>query len=363
MIVIGSGFGDEGKGLTTSFLCSNYPLALVIRFNGGHQAGHTVVHNGKRHVFSSFGSGTLQNIPTYWSEYCTFNPHGFLNERAKLIELGIVPKIYINPNCPITTPLDVILNGQLCQTNSCGVGFGTTIQRHENNYKLFVRDLLYPTVFQKKFNLIKNYYQNHSISITPDIEDRFFNECKLVLEYIIISDISEIQKHYYPYIFEGAQGILLDQDFGFFPDVTRSYTTSRNAIEIINKMNSTCPTSGNIEYIPEIYYVTRTYLTRHGRGYFPETDNIDLVNNINETNRFNPYQGEFRKTKLNLELLKYAFDCDNTYSNQLKKNLIITCNDQYKMDQTILNSLRKTINFEHIYVSNSATAENIVRIF
>ena len=68
-IVIGLGFGDEGKGITTSYLCKKLEgTKIVVRFNGGHQAGHTVVFNGKRHIFSSWGSGTLQGIPTYWSE-------------------------------------------------------------------------------------------------------------------------------------------------------------------------------------------------------------------------------------------------------------------------------------------------------
>ena len=55
-IVLGLNFGDEGKGLTTSFLCSKVENPIVVRFNGGHQAGHTVVIEGKRHVFSNMGA-------------------------------------------------------------------------------------------------------------------------------------------------------------------------------------------------------------------------------------------------------------------------------------------------------------------
>jgi len=84
-IVVGLGYGDEGKGLTTDFLCGQSKFPLVIRFNGGHQAGHTVVtKDGVRHVFSSFGAGTLRNAPTYWSRYCTFSPAYLLYELESL---------------------------------------------------------------------------------------------------------------------------------------------------------------------------------------------------------------------------------------------------------------------------------------
>ena len=158
MIIIGANFGDEGKGLTTSFLCSQVKNPIVVRFNGGHQAGHTVVYNNKRHVFSSFGSGTLQNVPTYWSKFCTFYPIGFMNE----LKLLNNPQIFVHPLCPVTTPFDVETNKSLNAVNkngSCEVGFGTTIQRHEDaNYKLFVQDLFHEKILIAKLNNICEYY-------------------------------------------------------------------------------------------------------------------------------------------------------------------------------------------------------------
>ena len=63
-VVVGLQFGDEGKGLLTNFLCQESPNSLVVRYSGGQQAGHTVVLDGKQHVFSNFGSGTLNGNPT-----------------------------------------------------------------------------------------------------------------------------------------------------------------------------------------------------------------------------------------------------------------------------------------------------------
>ncbi|MFW2477394.1 MAG: adenylosuccinate synthetase, partial [Sediminibacterium sp.] len=110
-VIVGLGYGDEGKGLLTDYYCHNADRPLVIRFNGGQQAGHTVVlKNGTRHVFSNFGSGTLRGVSTYWSAYCTFSPRYFLEE---LSLLPITPMLYLDPACPVTTHYDVLYNRAL----------------------------------------------------------------------------------------------------------------------------------------------------------------------------------------------------------------------------------------------------------
>src|SRR5262245_8541204 len=100
-IIVGLGFGDEGKGLATDYFCSRHKNALVIRFNGGQQAGHTVFFkSGRKHIFSNFGAGSLRGVPTYWSKYCTFSPGFFLDE-LKLLKIS--PKFFIDKCCPVTT--------------------------------------------------------------------------------------------------------------------------------------------------------------------------------------------------------------------------------------------------------------------
>ncbi len=245
-VVIGSSYGDEGKGLTTSFLCNEYikngGKPLVIRMNAGSQAGHTVHHNGYRHIFANFGSGTLQGVPTFWSEYCTISPIGILNEFNALHEAGLKPKLYIHPLCAVTTPYDRQFNCHVEKNNlhgSCGMGFGQTIQRQEDYYKLFVQDLFFENVLEQKLNNIRNYYAK-KYSIEPkflddflkvDIND-FIQVIKRIKYFINVDDGNQLLTTH-DLVFEGAQGILLDQDFGFFPNVTRSNTTSKNALEII----------------------------------------------------------------------------------------------------------------------------------
>lgn len=333
-IVVGLGFGDEGKGLTTSYLCRTTPHPIVVRANGGHQAGHTVVVNGYRHVFSNFGSGTLQGHPTFWSEYCTFSPIGVLNEFNALKKIWFMlnpnkelPKLYVHPLCPVTTPYDKQFNCALDKKNqhgSCGVGFGATIQRQEDYFKLFVQDLFHERILIQKLRNIKMYYEKKGYNTDVDIDD-FLYVVDEIKKIITVDDGSVLEKH--NLIFEGAQGVLLDQDFGFFPNVTRSNTTSKNALELRSKYAGFLYQKGE----PEIYYITRAYQTRHGNGFMSNEGirgELKLTNTEKETNVTNEWQGNFRKSVLDLDLLNYALECDNNYSSGLKKNLVITCVDQ-----------------------------------
>jgi len=155
-VVIGLGFGDEGKGLTTDYLCLHHPDALVVRFSGGHNAGHTVaLPDGQRHVFSSFGSGTFRGNASYWSSYCTLYPSALLVEYAALKKLNISPRLFLDARTMITTPYDLAYNQAVEMINkhgSCGVGVGPTIERNESliPYKFYAQDMLYPQVAKNR---------------------------------------------------------------------------------------------------------------------------------------------------------------------------------------------------------------------
>lgn len=324
-IVLGAGYGDEGKGSHVNHLTSKSKRPLVIRFSGGHQVGHTVVlEDGTRHVFSNFGSGTLQGAPTYWSEYCTFNPIGIQREAKDLQKKGVNGLLFLDENAMVTTPFDMLMNKQLDKQNrhgSVGVGFGQTIQRTEDHYTLFARDLKYPAIRDAKLELIRKYYGYQNTEKTIEVMDEFKAACEYVMEtHEVVSGLRTLQD--YEWIFEGSQGIMLDMDYGFFPHVTRSNTTAKNALEIIKKYR---PDS----YI-RTYYVTRAYLTRHGNGPMPNQnlDNSFIINNPLETNRSDGFQGEFRKAPLDIDMLKYAIECDKYHNPKSKRILVVTCLDQ-----------------------------------
>ena len=125
----------EGKGIVTDYLCS-HGAGMVVRFNGGVKAGHTVVTPDKeRHVFRHFGSGTFCEVPTFLSQFFVCNPILFFEERKQLIELGLHPEVYAHPDCLITTFMDMLIN-QFKETKrgtkrhgSCGIGFHETLNR------------------------------------------------------------------------------------------------------------------------------------------------------------------------------------------------------------------------------------------
>lgn len=324
-IVLGAGFGDEGKGAHVNHLASKSKRPLVIRFSGGHQVGHTVVlEDGTRHVFSNFGSGTFQDAPTYWSEYCTFNPIGIQREAKDLEKKGAHGILFLDANAMVTTPFDMLMNKQLDKQNrhgSVGVGFGQTIQRTEDHYTLFARDLRFPAIRDAKLELIRKYYGYQNTEKTIEVMDEFRAACDYVIEtHEVVDGLRTLQD--YEWIFEGSQGILLDQNYGFFPHVTRSNTTAKNAVEIINKYR---PDS----YI-RTYYVTRAYLTRHGNGPMvnQNLDNSFIIDNPLETNRSDGFQGEFRKAPLDIDMLKYAIECDKYHNPKSKRILVVTCLDQ-----------------------------------
>jgi adenylosuccinate synthase len=337
-IVIGLGYGDEGKGLTTDYLCRQADWPLVIRFSGGHQAGHTVVtSDGQRHVFSSLGAGSLAGAATYWSRYCAFAPENFWKEHQALQtnSAGFVPKIYVDALAQVTTPYDVFHNQSSEKINahgSCGMGFGATMERNElSPYRLYVQDLFYPIVLEQKLLAIGEYYRRkvHNPMLMLDLQEivkAFKSAVQAILPLIeVVEEKVFLEKRIYQLgfdalIFEGSQGILLDRDFGFFPNVTRAYTTSRNAIELIQ--NYQLP-------LPELFYITRAYQTRHGKGFLSnEGLKLSYTPNPIETNVYNEWQGHQRVAPLDVDLLNYALDSDRNFSGTAPKNLVITCLDQ-----------------------------------
>lgn len=369
-LAIGLGFGDEGKGHITSYLVSQSRNSLVCRYNGGHQAGHTVYFGGHRHVFSSFGSGTLQNVGTFWSKFCTLYPIGLKKEYEVLQKIGVHPILVVDPQCLITTPFDIMCNHWLESSNkhgTVGVGFGATIQRQEDNFSIFAEDLFNLTVLKTKLKLLQDYYH---LFYTSDrlLWDEQYKEFLNAVEYlktnsvIRLSDSSILKQ--YDVVFEGAQGIMLDQKHGFFPYVTRSNTTSKNALELIKE---------NDLDLPEIYYITRTYQTRHGTGPLSnESIPPTLINNEQETNQNRGWQGEFRTGILDLDLLDYALKVDNLYSQSLSKNLAVTCTDQTgKLIQVTENQnnfhikieeLKNLVDFDTMFSSSGCTLEAIRKI-
>lgn len=328
--VIGLQFGDEGKGKVVSSLCSQSRNSLVIRFCGGQQAGHHVVINNKLdHVFSNFGSGTLQGKDTYWSEYCTVDPVGIINEFNVLLSKNINPTLYVNGKCPVTTPYEKQYNqkhDKIHKHGSCGVGVGQTYQREQDHYSLLFSDLFFPSVLKIKLELLSKYY-----GFELDCTDFLITCDELTIhpEFVMVNDIPF--RGYDKLIFEGSQGLLLDQTHGFFPHVTRANTGIKNIV--------------SMGFNPDVFFVTRAYQTRHGRGQMTnEQIKHDIKENQYEQNPSDNFQGKFRITYLDLDLLRYALSREIHNTN---KTLVITCLDL--MQSYRLTENGKLIEFKNEY--------------
>lgn len=367
--VIGVGFGDEGKGMVVSSLCQQYPDALVVRFCGGQQAGHHVVlPSGLDHVFSNFGSGTLQGNPTYWSSYCTVDPVGVMNELRVLIQKGIHPTLYLNEMCPVTTPSEKEHNQSLEKKNShgtCGVGVGQTIQRQEDHYSLRVMDLLYPSVLRMKLELIRQYYRSYILTEYTVIQN-FIQDCHELVHNGNIK-IVNYRPHFDTLIFEGSQGLLLDQHFGFFPHVTRASTGTRNIINHLKfKVRDDDPYlaagTGNSLHI---YLVTRAYQTRHGNGPMTNMTSMKWINPYEQQIK-DGWQGGFRTSVLDLDLLKYAIQCDWLIKQRRNVSLVVTCLDlvkgeflltengklfQLREEQEFIERIRSSLRIDRVFLS------------
>ncbi len=349
--VIGAGFGDEGKGLMVDYFSNQAHQTvksnIVVRFNGGAQSSHTVVTpKGDRHIFGHFGAGIMTGSPTYLSKFFVVNPMLFRKEAEELAFKKIsIGKVYVDPECIITTPYDMFLNQYLEKARgskkhgSCGIGFNETIEKSlkSSDITLRVKDLFVPGEMERKFsNYLYDYLPNRIMDLgiqemvakeletllSSNLLTNYIRDIDHMKAKIDVSDASIINKFDHV-IFEGAQGLLLDQNSRYFPHVTRSNTGMKNVIEIASEVG--------IDKM-EAVYISRCYATRHGNGTFRnEIAGIPYFAVEEKTNKSNEYQGHFRYGWPDILELADAIDYDASLANgkiALNKSLAITCFDQ-----------------------------------
>lgn len=348
--VIGSGWGDEGKGNVTDILCSREPSKTInVRINGGSQASHTVVTpSGKRHAFRHFGAGTFLGVPTYLSKEFLVNVYTYDMERCDIEEkLGITPMVYVNPDARVTTLWDMNINQMIERMRgdnrhgSCGMGINETVHRSKyDEYRITVMDLFSEAKLYEKLERIQNEYVPQRLKnkynleldeLAPEYAVLFVSEktigmtmsmAKRFTESVILMDDGVLNR-YEIAVFEGAQGLLLDQGAQkFWPNVTTSNTGIKNMMEILN----------NLEYKDdlEIFYLSRCYATRHGRGIFPtETQEKPYEKIVDLTNMPNEFQEAMRFGILDIDLIIEAIKNDlKNLSRNATTNMILTCFDQ-----------------------------------
>jgi len=367
LAVIGANFGDEGKGLITDFLVSEASPSdtIVVRFNGGAQAGHTVVSpTGVRHIFRHFGSGSLLGAPTYLSRFFIVNPMAWKDERNELRLAGGVSRLYVHPLALLTTPYDMLVNQEIerirgnARHGSCGLGIHETVVRCETEYRTTVSSVSAELCKRIRDEWVPRRMARLAPGIKPS--DRFV--IRVHSDTLLSQYLYDLQDFYrsstwsssIPYrettIFEGAQGLLLDQDHEFFPHVTCSRTGIRNVLSLCSENGIT-----DVESI----YVSRAYLTRHGPGPFPGEDLT--LSYPDTTNAPNEFQGSLRFGRLDPQTLwnRIYSDGATRLTAPLKPStcrLALTCLDQVEDPEKLVQTL------DPDFVSFGPTRKDVTRV-
>lgn len=364
----GLGFGDEGKGATVDWLCRHHQVnpraipPLVVRYNGGPQCSHAVtLPDGRVHCFHQFGSGTLSGCRTYLYRSMIVDPLSLYREGMDIaknfkdvhVDFAQPPfhLMSIHPGCLITTRFHKLWNKLVCaqyNVGTCGFGVGITRELslvHGRPRVISVVDLMlgraalgYKLSDLKEYLIWRAFENNVPSQPLKDLEVRF-----------VLSDLLEkwtemvgrgLQSFDSPsfsetYILEGAQGFLLDQEYGFLPNNTWSDLSTGAAMEFLSDYNA----MPGKDHTHEFLGITRCYATRHGNGPFPTQYMPSRLSRltrdplVDPNNPSNQYQGDFRFGMFDEVLFKYA--CENIGKAMPLTGLVVNHMDEYPRDELV----------------------------
>ncbi len=334
LLIADLSYGDAGKGSIVDYLTRTRQAHTIVRYNGGAQAAHNVVdEDGRHHTFAQFGSGTfIPGVRTHLSRFMLVNPLSMLKEEQHLCALGVrdaFQRTSIDEAALIITPFQQAANRlrEIARAQqrhgSCGMGIGETMADFlaYGSQVLFARDLPHRATVRAKLRFLRNAklgQLEQILDCLPDSEQAA-QELKTLRDANVIEDCADLY-HYFArlvaivperylgqllaqpgtIIFEGAQGVLLDEWYGFHPYTTWSTTTFSNAAQLLAEQ----------DYAAEVTRigVMRAYATRHGPGPFV-TEDAQLSRALPDAhNQNNPWQRQFRVGHLDLVAARYALE-------------------------------------------------------
>ncbi len=309
-IVIGSNYGDEGKGTVVANYARNCSDVLNVLTNGGAQRGHSILTKDGSVTYQHFGSGTYFGADSYYSRFFILNPMQFMAEYNALV---IKPKkIYRDSRCMWSTPYDSMANlieeQQRKRYASCGMGIWNTVKRYRHTSTMTFDEFIHSGNPFEYLEGIKAYYER-TLDIPSSLEQawkglvlasHFVYDCQMMYELTTVCDLYSLT-YTHPYeelIFENGQGLLLSDTGKDTPDTTPSLTGSAYAMSLLR----------DLPHVKDItaHYVTRPYLTRHGEGLIMNQEERNSISSFileDRTNHYNLFQGEFRYGKLDISNL------------------------------------------------------------
>jgi adenylosuccinate synthase len=311
-VVVDLGYGDAGKGTVVDWLCSRpdaEPAATVVRFNGGGQAAHNVVtDDGRHHTFAQFGSGTFTpGVRTHLSRFMLVDPLALAAEAAHLASVGVpdaLDRLTVDAGALLTTPYHAAANRarELARGRdrhgSCGMGIGETARYALDHPAAAPRagDCLTPRRLVQKLTILRERLTDElgTIAAPPPADvAAAYREFARRVRLTGAGHLARLLRAG-PAVFEGAQGVLLDEWHGFHPYTTWSTTTFRNAGTLLAEAGATARRIA----------VLRCYQTRHGPGpMVTEDPSLEIPEIFNAPA---PWQGRFRIGHLDAVALRYA---------------------------------------------------------
>ncbi|MCB1775811.1 MAG: adenylosuccinate synthase [Candidatus Competibacteraceae bacterium] len=276
VVVIGTQWGDEGKGKVVDLLTEN--AAAVVRFQGGHNAGHTLVINGQKTILHLIPSGILHHgVACLIGNGVVLSPTALLAEMDRLTQQGIavVERLRISPACPLILPYHIALDQAREQARgeraigTTGRGIGPAYEDKVARRAVRLGDLCDRERFAAKLDevldfhnfVLKNYFQTEPVAFQQVLDETLAMAERLCP---LIADVTRLLDAHRQrgdnLLFEGAQGAMLDIDHGTYPYVTSSNTTTGGA--------STGTGVGPC-YLDYVLGITKAYTTRVGGGPFP----------------------------------------------------------------------------------------------
>ncbi len=276
VVVIGTQWGDEGKGKIVDLLTER--AAAVVRFQGGHNAGHTLVIGGKKTVLHLIPSGILRDdVSCLIGNGVVLALDALVEEAEALIENGIpvYERLKISPGCPLILPSHVALDAAREKARgssaigTTGRGIGPAYEDKVARRALRVSDLFVREQFAAKLGevldyhnfLLKHYFKTAAVDFTKTLDEALgYAEIVAPLTTDITQILQDLADSNESILFEGAQGSFLDIDHGTYPFVTSSNTVSAAA------STGTGVGPRNLDYILGI---VKAYTTRVGAGPFP----------------------------------------------------------------------------------------------
>jgi adenylosuccinate synthase len=275
-VVIGLQWGDEGKGKIVDILCEDYDR--VVRYQGGHNAGHTLIFDGKKVVLRLIPSGIFrEHIKCLLGQGVVIDPSALRSEMNELKTFGVEldGRLGISPACHMVLPYHVALDKarELAKGDKAigttGRGIGPCYEDKVGRRGIRAADLAHPDILKEKCENIAKYHaaqlQIFGESLAMNAKELFdyltgYSQDILPLLCDVPVDLMQVHSHGGAVLFEGAQGAFLDIESGTYPYVTSSCTTAASA----------CTGSGvGPSFLHEVIGVIKAYTTRVGAGVFP----------------------------------------------------------------------------------------------